>query len=207
MELMTLKDKILIAQKGYQLLKQKRDTLIIELMTIVHTSTTLRDKLNKQISKSYTTLNATQSYHSIIELENTALSTHKTQSPTVELKNVMGVKLPTVNWLQKQRRLADRGWNPTSSSTKIDETAENFEKTLDIIMELAEKEITMKKLLIEIEKTKRRVNALDYIVLPWMQKTQNDITLKLDENERDDLITLKTVKKYLEQITINTSQI
>lgn len=199
MELMGVKERITLAQKGYQLLKQKRDILIIELMAILHPSMTVRDRLNDQMKKAYRSLNEAQTYHNAIELENIAMSVRKSQNSEVAIRNVMGVKLPVVNPAPHKRTIRERGYGMAYSSARVDEAAENFEKSLDIIMEMAEKEISMKKLLLEIEKTKRRVNALDYIVIPWLQESQSIITIKLDEMERDDLVTLKSIKKHLEQ--------
>ena len=103
-----------------------------------------------------------------------------------------------MTWGGKERLLTDRGYSIPYSSAKVDEAARNFEKTLTLVIEAAQKEMSMKRLLREIEKTQRRVNALDYIVVPWLTQTQADITIKLDEMERGDLITLKSVKKKIE---------
>ncbi|MFH0862865.1 MAG: V-type ATP synthase subunit D [Candidatus Altiarchaeota archaeon] len=199
MELMGLKDRIALAKKGYQLLKQKRDVLILELMAILHPTLGIRDRLNEQVRRSYASLQAAQSYHHVLELENIAMSTSKAQEVEVTARNVMGVKVPAVNRARHGRRIRERGYGMAYSSAKIDETAANFEKTLELILELAEKEVSVKRLLKEVEKTKRRVNALDYIVIPWLQESQNEIAIKLDEMERYDLVTMKKVKNRLEQ--------
>jgi len=198
MELMSFKERSALAQKGYQLLKQKRDILVIELMSILHRSVTLRDRLNDQMKRSYSSLYCAQSYHDSLELEGMALSVAKAESTSVGIRNAMGVKLPLVKMAEQRRLMSNRGYGLAYSSAKVDETAENFEIALELVLEVAEKEVSMKRLLLEIEKTKRRVNALDYIVIPWFKEAQKEITMKLEEVERGDLITLKSVKKQLE---------
>jgi V/A-type H+/Na+-transporting ATPase subunit D len=198
MELMRVEERIRFANKGYQLLKQKRDILLIELMTLIHTSMTLRDSLNLQLAKSYSSLRQAQSYHGAAGLRSLAMAVPKTQDTSVGIRNAMGVRLPMISRIQEHRRIPDRGYGLASSSSKVDETAENFEKSLELILELAEKEVSMKKLLQEIEKTKRRVNSLDYIVLPWLADSRSEINLHLAEMEKDELITLKSVKRHLE---------
>jgi V/A-type H+-transporting ATPase subunit D len=206
MELINIKSRISLALKGYLLLKQKRDVLIIELMTLVHTSASMRDRLNDQMKQAYGSLEEARAMHSSLELETVALTTRRSQSLTVGVRNIMGVKIPAVYRSQKSRRLADRGYSITHTSARIDETARNFERALDTVTELAEKEVSMKRLLTEIEKTKRRVNALDYIVIPWLNDTQKDISQKLEELERDNFTMLKSVKKYLENSPENVSR-
>jgi len=199
MELINVKERMLLADKGHQLLKQKRDVLVIELMTILHTSITVRDRLNGEMKNAYSSLAAAESYHSIFELENIAQSVIQTQGAMVTVRNAMGVKLPSIKRTTHQRKLSQRGYSIVQSSAKVDESAENFEKALDVVLELAEKEVSMKKLLAEIEKTKRRVNALEYIMMPRLSDTRREITLKLDELERDNFVTLKSVKTHLER--------
>jgi len=198
MDLMAVKERTALAKRGYQLIKQKRDVLVIELKAILDTSVTIRDKLNEQMEKSYTALMSAQSHHGPLEMENIAMSVKRAPQTTVNVRNAMGVKLPQVTWEEKERLLTDRGYSILYSSAKVDEAARKFEQSLSLVLEAAQKEMSMKRLLREIEKTQRRVNALDYIVIPWLTQTQADITIKLDEMERGDLITLKTVKKKME---------
>lgn len=206
MELIRVKERITLARKGYQLLKQKRDILLIELMSSLHSTVSLRDRINEQMSESYDALWAAQSYHSGLELETLAMASSREHDVRIAVRNVMGVRLPSITRTRAERRIKDRGYGLVYTSAKIDEAAEGFEKSLELILEAAEKETSVKRLLVEIEKTKRRVNALDYVVLPWLQDTRREITLKLDEIERYDLVTLKTVKRHLEELAIRTPQ-
>jgi len=199
MELINTKERILLAEKGHELLKQKRDVLVLEFMDILHNSRLLRGKLNESMKAAYKALATAESYHSIFELENIALSVRETQRLKTSVRNTMGVKLPRIQRKPAKRRMSERGYSIIASSAKVDQTAENFEGVLDITLELAEKEVSMKKLLIEIEKNKRRVNALEYVMIPGLQATQRNITLKLDEMEREGFSTLKTIKTQMEK--------
>jgi len=199
MEQINLKERISLAEKGHELIKQKRDILIIEMMTILHTSTTMRKRLNDHMRKAYESLGAAQAYHSIFEMENIALSVRKAQNVRVNVRNTMGVRLPTMKRVPTARRLTERGYSILYSSSRVDEAAENFEKALEMTLELAEREASMKRLLKEIEKSKRRVNALEYIILPKLEESKTEIMLQLDEMERDNFITLKYVKGMMEK--------
>src|SRR3989344_4459126 len=97
--------------------------------------------------------------------------------------------------------LEARGYSIQGSSAKIDEAAGAFEKSLEIIIKLAETENGLKKLIKEIEKTKRRVNALDYIMIPSLKSTAKYIIMRLEEMEREQFISLKTIKAKLEKET------
>jgi V/A-type H+-transporting ATPase subunit D len=198
MELINVKETITLAQKGHHLLKQKRDVLVIELMTLLHTSLTMRDKLNESMEKAYASLAQARSRHSLFELEGVALSVKKTAPLMVTVRNAMGVKLPMMKRSMKRRKISERGYSIVQSSARIDEAADHFERTLEMVLDLAEREIAMKKLLTEIEKTKRRVNALEYVRIPQLQDDRKSITFKLDEMERDSFITLRSVKARLE---------
>jgi len=112
---------------------------------------------------------------------------------------IMGVAIPVV---QKKyspvRSLLTRGYSVTGASSRIDETAENFEKVLDILIENADVETRLKRLGDEIQKTNRRVNALEQVVIPGLQGQVKYIRMVLEERAREDLFRLKRVKRKLE---------
>jgi V/A-type H+-transporting ATPase subunit D len=150
------------------------------------------------MASSYRCLQSAQSYHGITEIECMAMSTQPMDKTKVDIKNVMGVKLPLIAYSPKKRHIPERGYGIPYSSARVDEAAESFEKALDLIMEMAEKEVSMMRLLSEIERTKRRVNALESVVIPWLEESQKSVAVKLDELERADLTTLKEIKRQLE---------
>jgi len=107
----------------------------------------------------------------------------------------MGLMVPKVECEIVRAPMTERGYGVISTSAYIEEAAQSFEKLLDTLVRAAEVEITMKKLLDEIEKTKRRVNALEFKVIPELQEAEAFIEFRLQEMERENTIRLKHLKK------------
>ena len=111
---------------------------------------------------------------------------------------IMGVPVPEVTKTSISRSLLSRGYSIVGVSSRIDEVAETFEKELDTIIEIAAIETKLRRLGNEIQKTRRRVNALDQAVLPVLREQVQIIQMALDERAREDIFRLKKVKKSLE---------
>jgi len=199
MELLKAKERIKLAIKGHRLLKQKRDALILEFFRILERAKDLRGELNKRMAGAFQSLAVAQAYHGIYEMEAAALAVKRAPAVSVAVKNVMGVKIPSVSAQKVHKGFFDRGYSVLGSSAKIDEAAEGFENALDMVIRLAETENALKRLIREIEKTKRRVNALEYVLLPRLQAQAKSILFRLDEMERESFFTLKVIKKKLEK--------
>ena len=198
MELLKAKDKIKLAKKGHKLLKQKRDALILEFFKILEKAKDLRGELNSQMREAYPAMAVAQAYHGVFELEAAALAVKNAPGVDVQVRNIMGVQIPQIETAKsKERTFLDRGYSIIGSSAKIDEATEKFEKAMEMIIQLAETENALKRLIREIEKTKRRVNALEFVVLPRIQKQAEDIAFRLDEMERENFFTLKMIKGKL----------
>ena len=112
----------------------------------------------------------------------------------MEAKNIMGILVPKIESAKIESKPMERGYGIYSSSISIDEAAEAFEKVMEKIALVAEVETSMKKLLNEIEKTKRRVNALEFVVMPNLNKTKSFIQLRLEEMEREGTFRMKKIK-------------
>ena len=145
----------------------------------------------------YKSLGVAEAYHGYYELESLALSIKKAPGVEVKGKNVMGVRIPEIKGTDVKKSTLERGYSFIGSSAKIDEASASFEQSLDMIIKLAETENALKRLLREIEKTKRRVNALEYIMIPSLKGKAKYISMRLDEIERDQFIALKIMKKKL----------
>ncbi len=206
MELMKIKDKITLAEKGHKLLKQKRDALIMEFFKILKKAKNLRGELNTRIKAAYKSLYLTQLYHSLPELENVAYNCRKDISVDMEVTNIMGVKIPIMDAKNVQSKaLLDRGYSITGTSAKIDDVVSNFEAVFEMIMKIAETETAIKRLILEIERTKRRVNSLEFVMLPNLKAQAKMIALRLDEMERDSFVSLKVIKRRLQKEKANVS--
>ena len=197
MELINIKGRIKLADKGHKLLKQKRDVLVLEFFSILKRAKDLRSVLNERMGESFRALAVAQAHHSIFEIESAALSVKKVPNVRATVKNVMGVRIAEIYGSYDRRGVLERGYGFAGSSAKIDETASAFESSLGVIIEVAKTENALRNLLKEIETTKRRVNALEYVVVPRLKGEAGYISMRLDEMEREGFFTLKMLKKKM----------
>jgi V/A-type H+-transporting ATPase subunit D len=116
------------------------------------------------------------------------------------VKNVMGVKIPDLTIRMGAVHFLDvPTYSVAGTSAKIDGAVDGFNEVLQMTIKLAETETAMKRLILEIEKTKRRVNALEYVLIPRLEEEKRMITFRLDEMERDSFVSLKTIKRKLDK--------
>ncbi len=195
MELIKTKERIKLANKGHKLLKQKRDALIMEFFKLLKKARDMRGVLNKKITEAYKALTYARLYHSSAEIQKLALDVRRDISLEVDVKNVMGVKIPDM----EVSLPPTPPYSFVSTSAKLDDAIKKFSEILELSLELAQTETALRRLIAEIEKTKRRVNALEYIVLPELNETKKMISLRLDEMERDSFVSLKAIKRKLEK--------
>ncbi|PIT84216.1 V-type ATP synthase subunit D [Candidatus Micrarchaeota archaeon CG10_big_fil_rev_8_21_14_0_10_45_29] len=202
MELIRTRSRIKLAKKGHKLLKQKRDVLIMEFFKILSKAKDLRTELNTHMAKAYKSIAIAQAYHGAAEVENISMSVTNAPDVAIEVKNVMGLKISKIEVEEvKPKQLTKRGYSIVGSSAKIDEACEDFTSALSLVIKLAETENAIRKLIREIEKTKRRVNALEFVVLPRMGAQSKLIQFRLEEMERDSFVMLKTIKRKLAKNT------
>jgi V/A-type H+/Na+-transporting ATPase subunit D len=200
MELIKTKDRITLAVKGHKLLKQKRDALILEFFKILKKAQDLRGQLALKMAQGYHSLALAETYHNIQELSKVSLDLHKEIDADIEVRNVMGVKIPSITAEVESRHfLSLPSYSVAATSAKIDAAVEDFNEILQMTMKLAETETAMKRLILEIEKTKRRVNALEFVLLPRLEDQKKLISFRLEEMERDSFVSLKTIKRKLEK--------
>ena len=198
MELTRLKKKLVTATKGHKLLKDKRDELMRQFLTLVRENMALRKKVEAGIhaaNKNFVIAKAGMSE----EILNTALMAPK-QEVTLEggKKNVMSVDIPVFEY---KTRTADPNdiysYGFAFTSSDLDGAVKSLADILPDLLALAEREKTCQLMAAEIEKTRRRVNALEYVMIPETEQNIRYITMKLDENERANTIRLMKVKDML----------
>jgi len=194
MELIETKRKIKLSKGGYKLLKMKRDGLIMEFFELLPKVKDLRSQLSKLYSDAMEKLAIAVAADGKNALESAANCLNK--APEVELssKNIMGVVVPSVEVTAVEKSLEDRGYGLIGTSIRVDEAVHSFEKLSEMIILAAEGETTMKKLLDEIESTKRRVNALEFKVIPNLEEIAKYISFRLEELERESIFGLKRIK-------------
>ena len=194
MELIETKRKIKLSKSGYKLLKMKRDGLIMEFFELLPKVKDLRSQLSVLYSNAMEKLAIAVAADGKTALESAANCLNK--APEVELssKNIMGVVVPSVEVTAVEKSLEDRGYGLIGTSIRVDEAVHAFEKLSEMIILAAEGETTMKKLLDEIESTKRRVNALEFKVIPNLEEVAKYISFRLEELERESSFGLKRIK-------------
>lgn len=193
-ELIKLKRNIKLGESGHNLLKKKRDGLILEFFETLRNAKTVRSEMTREFIAAKRRVNIAKSVDGVVSVKSAAMALkHK---PVVELgtKNVMGIVVPQIKSENVMKHLYERGYGIIGGSSKIDEAAYAFEGVVDKIILAAEVETTILKLLQEIEKTKRRVNALEFAVIPRMKAQASFIALRLEEMEREGIFRLKRIK-------------
>ena len=194
MELIETRRKIKLSKGGYKLLKMKRDGLIMEFFELLPKVKDLRNQLSALYISAMEKLSIAVAAEGKTALESAANCLNK--SPEVELssKNIMGVVVPSVKVTSVEKSLEDRGYGLIGTSIRVDEAVHAFEKLAEMIILAAEGETTMKKILDEIESTKRRVNALEFKVIPNLEEIAKYISFRLEELERESIFGLKRIK-------------
>jgi V/A-type H+-transporting ATPase subunit D len=198
MALLQLKKRIMLAQKGHELLKKKRDSLVMQFFDLVSERKTLRQKAHEQLHDAYQALIEAQMLVGKRELENLSLAIPPMSEFDVRIYNIMGVVVPLFNLRGKIRRpYTTRGYALINTSSKIDEVVDLFQTAMRSILDLSEVEEQVRLVAEELESTKRRVNALEYVMIPKLQSTYKWIELSLEEREREDFFRLKRMKNVL----------
>ena len=194
MELIETKRKIKLSKSGYKLLKMKRDGLIMEFFELLPKVKDLRSQLSELYSDAMEKLAIAVAADGKTALESAANCLNKAPEVQLSSKNIMGVVVPSVEVTAVEKSLEDRGYGLIGTSIRVDEAVHAFEKLSEMIILAAEGETTMKKLLDEIESTKRRVNALEFKVIPNLEEVAKYISFRLEELERESIFGLKRIK-------------
>lgn len=192
-ELLKLKKQIKLAKSGYSLLKKKRDGLILEFFEILKRAKTLREDLANEYKTALGKINIARVLEGDLKVKSIALAIRDIPDVKLTTKNIMGVKVPKIESSEIQKAFMERGYGIYNSSA-IDEAAAAYEKVVEKIILAAEIETSMRKLLFEIERTKRRVNALEFVLIPNLEKIKSFIQLRLEEMERENIFRMKRIK-------------
>ena len=193
-ELIATRKRIKLSISGHKLLKMKRDGLIIEFFELLPKVKNMRS----QLVELYIVADRKLAVAMVADGKSALKSAANCRQtpPQVELSenNIMGVVVPQIKVSTIQKSVEERGYGLIGTSVRIDESVHAFEKLAEKVLEAAELETTMKKLLDEIESTKRRVNALEFKVIPNLEEIASYITLRLEELERENVFRLKRIK-------------
>ena len=186
-ELINLKRRIKQTSSGYNLLKKKRDGLFHEFRTLLSEMISAREELVGTYRDALQAISLASSIEGGLSVKSAAIAASKRPEVRDTRRNIMGVEVPKLS-------TEDRGLGLIGGSPYIDEAADSYSLLIEKVVKAAEMEATLKRLLEEIEATKRRVNALEFKVIPEMKEAQTFIQLRLEEMEREETFRLKRFK-------------
>ncbi|MDR0859387.1 MAG: V-type ATP synthase subunit D [Oscillospiraceae bacterium] len=193
MELNRLRARLKTATRGHKLLKDKRDELMRQFMLIVKENKELREKVEERLAGAMASLSAASAVMSPEMLEQSLLYPKRRVSVAVKYRNIMGVTVPEYDFHTEDGGDAlPYGYAMTSG--ELDDAIVGLTRSFTDMLELARIEKTVQLLANEIEKTRRRVNALEYMMIPELQSSIRYIRMKLEENERGNITRLMKVK-------------
>lgn len=194
-ELINTKKKIKVASRGLDLLKMKRQSLVMEFFKISNEVKGLRENIRKDIENGLNAIKIAEIIDGTIEIERIS---YMFSSPEVQIsrKNIMGVKIPEMS-TRSEKQIIDNSYLASSVPVSTYDALLLFNKIFTELLEVAQKESSMRKLLREIDKTNRRSNAIENIMIPRFQSNLKLIREHLDENERSSFATLKFVKSHV----------
>jgi V/A-type H+-transporting ATPase subunit D len=200
MELLYLRRREKLAEKGHDLLREKRDALIAEFLDVVGEVRGARKEAEEKLQEAFSYLILAQARLGVDEVRQLSLMTPQEISLEFSSRSIMGVSVPILELKSElARNVTDRGYGFVDSSAAVDKCARGFEEALEKIIKLAELEEAVRNLAGEVEKTKRRVNALEYVMIPRLKTTRKYIQMRLEEMERENFTRLKKIKMVLEQ--------
>ncbi|MFB6243539.1 MAG: V-type ATP synthase subunit D, partial [Halobaculum sp.] len=192
--LMEIEDRIELSERGHDTLEQKRDGLIMEFMDILDQAQDVRSELEADYERAQDRINKARAMEGDVAVRGAAAALEEYPELTTQSKNIMGVVVPQIDSSKVKKNIDERGYGLLGSSARIDEAADAYEELIESIILAAEVETAMKKMLDEIETTKRRVNALEFKLLPELRENQEYIEQKLMEQEREEIFRLKKIK-------------
>ena len=199
MELIKKRAQIKLAEQGRDLLREKMDALIQEFFHIMVSVSKSREELEIASTSAQRSLYVARAVDDPVTLKSASFATKRAVTLDIRGKNIMGVPVPLVERKTVTKSVLERGYSLIGTSGRIDEVAEKYEAKLDLIIELAETETSLRRLGDEIQMNRRRVNALEQVLIPELKRQAKYIKISIEEKEREDLFRLKKVKKLIER--------
>ena len=193
LELIRTKARVRVAAKGLSLLKMKRGSLVMEFFDMAKQIRSMRENMRESVARAMESIRIAEAQAGTIEVERIAAEQGGADA-TVNARNVMGVVIPNV-----ELSLHDygAGYSVVSVPTSIADARNGFATLSRLIVEVVEKEASLRKLLNEIEKLNRRANAIENVVIPSMKLRMSYIKQRLEDLERDQTVSLKFIKRRI----------
>lgn len=193
MGLLITKRKLKLAKKGHKLLKEKRDALVMEFFSVLKEIKKLRIELGDRLVKAQNSLQKASAIQGVQDLERFALGA-STVSYDFSSKNVMSVQIPEI----RNVNIEQQWYGYYESAAELDNAVVQYRELLPALLKLSAKQLALNRLAEEIKRTKRKVNSLEYLIIPRLEDTRDFISFKLEEFERENFIRLKKIKERSE---------
>ncbi len=197
MELTRIKRRLVTAKRGHKLLKDKRDEMVRQFIMLIRQNKSLRETVEKELSKAFADFSMARAVMEPKALEEAMLYPARQAKIDLGKKNVMSVQVPHITVDEDSLSETILSYGMMDTSAQLDGAIEGIADVLPKLIELAQVEKTCNMLADEIEKTRRRINALEYVMIPQFEETIKFISMKLDENERGSITRLMKVKEMI----------
>ena len=197
MELSNLKKRKVVAVRGHKMMKDKRDELVRQFIMYARKNKELREEVEKKLTAAVKNFVLARASMSSAEIEEALLYPARAASVEVGNHTVLSIPVPKLTLETQEGFTYPYGYATTGA--ELDGAVQQLAEVLPLMLELAEIEKTCCRLADEIEKTRRRVNALEYVMIPQFTETIREIQMKLDENDRQSTTRLMKTKEMLEQ--------
>lgn len=194
MELLRLKRRLALARRGYKLLKDKRDALIQRFIKLVHENRKTREEFEKKMRDCMNSFVVASLYMGENDLDSIFLFPMRETRVKTDFQNVMSVQVPRYEIIEKGDLYT---YGMAQTSPELDIAITRYKEILPLMMKMAELDKAIVLLTEEIEKTRRRVNALEYVMIPNLEDTIKFITMKLDEMARSNNSALMRIKEMI----------
>ena len=195
MELLSIKKRMMLAKKGDEILTKKRDALVSEFFDIIKERSKARKEAFEALAKARKSLIKAEMVMGKDAVRSVASGVPEIDEIEISVENIMGVRIPRFSYEKM-------GANPTyglaGTSAFLDSARMDFMEALEKLLKLAEVESSIERMAREIESTKRRVNALEYVFIPRLEATARYIEMQLEEREREDFVRRKRIKAMME---------
>lgn len=196
-ELIRLKRRFTLAKRVQKIVKDRLSILTLEFLSTARETVETKRNLLDDFRMFYQSLSVTSGYHGYVALEKELLASEKELAITSGFRNVAGVRLASFELEDIEKSL--RNYNLLDTSSLVDQTAQAAEKCIEDIVALAELQNSLELLGQEINKNKRVVNALEYLIIPSLEATIRYLRMKFEERDREEKSRLKRIKVLLEQ--------
>lgn len=198
MELTRIKRRLVTARRGHKLLKDKRDEMVRQFIALIRENHRLRGEVEKELGFALSGFAMARAVVEPAFMEEALLSPARSIAVDMGIKSILSVRVPTLTTREEDTKTT-LSYGLAETTAQLDGAIESLAGLLPKLIRLAEVEKTCELLADEIEKTRRRVNALEYVMIPQFQETIRFITMKLDENERGNLTRLMKVKDMIQE--------